>query len=547
MQDRTITRGEATTYLISNVDIYEYPNEITKHPEGTVLTIADLHGNFAKLLHILVREGVIDISPEHYNHLIKVYKYSNLLYEEKTENTNIFLNILFQHVTAAQPHLTIRYLGDDVCDRGKNDFLTILTDRVLSQLGITLEIIESNHGLEFLAQFAHGLDKGAIIAFNGDGAHQAASLYALMDDIQDNLIDVAEINDLIQNHYIPNLKLLSYCVSGDELILYSHAPINASRIRGLAESLDIIVEFSNLNGMIETIDLINSVFLKKISDGATSKAWINDFYSNQKVRNFFWGRNEIVNDDKEIFSFKVTNIHGHLGELPIDANTVKNDWKYINLDGFLGRPGEKHQVGNYYIIVSTESQCVLENSSSNTSSSSSHETSESESSESEKNESNYNDGNRYNPFYVVQSIDVYYTFIEKNSNSIFPKKDLLSAINETQQKTIEPDKKITEIFMLVNAALEKEKYYYNTSILDKNLSYKEISFFEEKKASFETEISKSITENDQLSHAKSLRSLLIMIYKEHKDSLSITVVEKVFQDWGLNALITKTNSLSGSK
>lgn len=246
------------------------------HPEGSVVTLGDLHGNAAKLLHMLVLEGVLDISKDNYDKLIQIYKKSNQEY-----NLEEFANIL-NEVKLKDPCPKLRLIGDDLADRGKNDLLTLLIFERLRILDMSVDIIASNHGVEFLKQYAYGINAPLQILYQGSYQSFGASLHGLRNDITNGKITSDRVNDIIQESYLPNTKLLSYLITDDNKIsIYSHAPINETKVNLLAKLMGVEHNGETVQNLAKTIDAINQAFSNIANDKNKLHAFFEDIYKDK--------------------------------------------------------------------------------------------------------------------------------------------------------------------------------------------------------------------------------------------------------------------------
>lgn len=352
MQTRDENRGSGEQVLRSNVNIYSYPKagEINTHPPGSVVTLGDLHGNAAKFLHMLVREGILDISESDYNKLINIYQTS-----DKNYDLNEFNNIL-QNVKLKDPCPKLRLIGDDFADRGKNDLLTLLMYEKLQALNMNVDVIASNHGMEFLKQYAYGIDGEIRILYQGVHRGFGSSLYGLRKDIKEGNISADRVNTIIQESYLPNIKLISYLINDENKIsIYSHAPINETKIRDIAELMKVDFKADTVEDLAKTIDNINQSFREITKDKNKLKSFFQSEDFN-KLDSFINDRYEDLFEDKSKRNYQVTNIHGHVGEGTLTSRPVKN-WSYSNLDNDLGKIDRpEFNTHDYLAYVSTEGQ-----------------------------------------------------------------------------------------------------------------------------------------------------------------------------------------------
>ena len=191
-----------------------------------------------------------------------------------------------------------------------------------------------------------------------------------------------EIDHIIQNHYLPRLKLLQCSMEDENSIhILSHAPVDESKLKIIANLFCVPFQHTP-EGIMQMIDKINQIFqilcrspitgdkpveLKKlaglmgvINEGQDRKAlkkmigkineypgWCFDITRNDFLESLCTipALEQFLNDRYEnlsnmnivetSISCNVTNIHGHVSEITI-PDSIKLKWKYINLDGLLG-------------------------------------------------------------------------------------------------------------------------------------------------------------------------------------------------------------------
>ena len=128
----------------ANLDVLPKGNENYPADIKNQLTIGDLHGNALKLIYFLVRQNVLVIEPENYAEIVVIYKKNELRKIDLERFNSILTNIIVQAVG------TVRLIGDEVADRGTNDYFTLKLLNMLQSKGVPVEVLISNHGVEFV-------------------------------------------------------------------------------------------------------------------------------------------------------------------------------------------------------------------------------------------------------------------------------------------------------------------------------------------------------------------------------------------------------------
>lgn len=195
--------AEQVGFVEGEVDIFKHPAKIRKlFPEEDQtrgqITVGDLHGNPMKILHLLVLHGVIEISPENYKRLAHIYqnyissdKYGGetalLLNKHKAKYSKYIRDFerIISNLSVKNKPL-IRFLGDTICDRGRNDYFFYLILDKLNQEKVPVEILKSDHDIEAIVPFEEYAQTGRIKDLQsplfGDNQH-ATSLVGLRHSI----------------------------------------------------------------------------------------------------------------------------------------------------------------------------------------------------------------------------------------------------------------------------------------------------------------------------------------------------------------------------
>jgi hypothetical protein len=142
--------GERIEYEEEEVDLSRFPTNISKLSKGDEVTIGDLHGNTIKGVWFLLKEGVIEMDVADYDALYLIYSKDITAITDK--DLNDFKRIL-KKITVTKEQVTVRFLGDIFCDRGKCDWFTLLLFKHVLSLILNLEVIFSNHDAYFISIF----------------------------------------------------------------------------------------------------------------------------------------------------------------------------------------------------------------------------------------------------------------------------------------------------------------------------------------------------------------------------------------------------------
>ncbi|MBL7481226.1 Dot/Icm T4SS effector Wip [Legionella bononiensis] len=251
--------------LISEqVDIYQFPDVCYPAKENTQITIGDLHGNSMKLMFMLVKQGITtNVTKEQYDKLTALYNKNvvDLTKQDIEEFNKIIAGITFNKTA-------ITLIGDELADRGSNDYFTLKILEKLKEQQVPVKIIISNHSIEFLqACEKYETTKHFRPPMLMDG--HADSLVNLNTLVEKGIVSAEEVLKLAQNAYKPNIKAISYSLNEDssEITLYSHSGIGLNILRGLADQFNVPYKDSSAVELAKTIDKINQKFQEHVQQG----------------------------------------------------------------------------------------------------------------------------------------------------------------------------------------------------------------------------------------------------------------------------------------
>lgn len=136
-------------FINEQVDIFQLPVLDVPHKgnTGIQITIGDLHGNAMKLMFMLVKHGIAtNINEAEYNRLVEIYKTPT---QDLTKKHLDEFNQILSKIEFSKDSL-VRLIGDELADRGNNDYFTLKILEKLNEHKVPVEIIVSNHSIEFI-------------------------------------------------------------------------------------------------------------------------------------------------------------------------------------------------------------------------------------------------------------------------------------------------------------------------------------------------------------------------------------------------------------
>lgn len=325
-------------YIKSSINIEHYPDKTLRHPfdKGAQISIGDLHGNALKLIYFLKKHGVIsNITEQTYHAFKNLY---NKAPNKITAHDLAWFNQFIQDIEVNQGG-TIRLLGDDLADRGKNDYFTLKILEKLFNHNIPVEIVLSNHSVDFIKNF----EGGSNYSHNNLPPQFVRSMLNLNFLMETGLITKTEVGNIVQNAYLPNLKALSYTLDENKqsIGIFSHAPIGLETIKSICYKFSIKYQDQSIKDLANTIDAINDIFQnnyvkrKKITQLLESET--NDrpgrIDANQSpFKHLIWNRNyaNLTRPNKHN-GYTIRYIHGH------DSREKNVPGHIYNLDNNLGK------------------------------------------------------------------------------------------------------------------------------------------------------------------------------------------------------------------
>lgn len=340
----------ATPYnglMVNEGNLKNFPQKIHEFDPGVEVTLGDLHGNALKLVYFLISNKVMELSKKDYKKLVR-------LYTLPTESLTTGDLNEFQEIINNAKYFSdqkIRFLGDDLCDRGMNDYFTLTIFKKLDQVGVPFDVVLSNHGNFFLTTYEKN-DFSFTDNPYGEGRHESLvqSMLKMGQLIEKGVVDKNEVVTALDQHYLKHIKLPGYLVDKKNKVitLYSHAPIDLEILSNLAKDLNIPFDDSNLDELVKSLEAINNQISKWIMGHTFSSHYqqLNDDHKKDDtlspIEQVLWNRDYSILNRKspEHKNYTINYVHGHDSESNV-----------FNLDNLFGK-GDKHFKGPYAVHIS---------------------------------------------------------------------------------------------------------------------------------------------------------------------------------------------------
>ncbi|OGT47939.1 MAG: hypothetical protein A3E83_08880 [Gammaproteobacteria bacterium RIFCSPHIGHO2_12_FULL_41_20] len=344
--------ARASTPVFTNAteNISSLPISTNSPVENSQITIGDLHANALKLVWFLIKEGVYTLGDEDYQALQILYdKYRppgpysgapDLAAEDLTRFNQLIAKL--QKRDSLPSGILIRLIGDELADRGANDYFILKIFEKLHHDGIGLECVFSNHGTEFIEALETSNTADDFIAFLSpldlsNQIHSLKALQRLVANSDDREGQFQKVQKLYEDHYRPHFRALSYTLSEDKqsITLYTHAPVGLDVIKACVDRLNtfadtyvfppIVYDDSTAEKLASTIDAMNSVFLDYfVKQGKMRELYRNDNKDEDITATtdpfalLMWRRDRHLRSTpeqpQEQHSYHLYFVHGHDGE-----------------------------------------------------------------------------------------------------------------------------------------------------------------------------------------------------------------------------------------
>ena len=254
----------------------------------------------------------------------------------------LFINRLEVH----RKKTLVRLIGDELADRGSNDWLTLLVLQFLYRGHVRIVILISNHGQEFVSAYESWKNRKVFEPKNDVVDEQKISFIGLKLLLEENLVTMHELTHLVQSAYLPVLRALDYSLHPEGIRIYSHAPIGLETVRHTANIMRVNYKDSTREELASVIDKINTRFARRVyeysSDKCCDTTQINapNYMTEQEreaypLAHIIWNR-WTGRDDTESarprtrHGYQVNYVHGH--------DTYQSQFAHVvNLDTACGK------------------------------------------------------------------------------------------------------------------------------------------------------------------------------------------------------------------
>ena len=359
--------GHKLIQEIVNIDIWPTPDPFT--PETVAITTGDLHANSIKFLYFLIRHGIVSLPKESYDTLVRLYRKTQ---DTITQDEFHQIPLLTEQMKMLRPLVLVRLIGDETADRGQCDYYVLLILDKLSREHQPLEILASNHGLEFIfATEAYQPQMKGLFPRYLSSLHCRSLINLNYFLTEKKWINPDLLFEMINRCYKPQILSYTFNEKTKNLAIFSHAPIDLHTIKLLAERLQAPINMSDPKGLMTTINHINTMFY----NGFVSKNKVTQLINHHAFHHGYthytqltkdssieftlWNRDyTILHRDKAsihkqfpgLSDINIDFYHGH------DSDDPTSDW---GLDASSGKciswnGHDFHQHGDHKVLIETE-------------------------------------------------------------------------------------------------------------------------------------------------------------------------------------------------
>ncbi|MFZ4076511.1 MAG: Dot/Icm T4SS effector Wip [Legionellaceae bacterium] len=317
----------------------------------TEITVGDLHSNASKFLYILVKHGFLNPTQDQYNELIRLYKQ-----KPSTKETFERFSSCLKAIPVEHRNITLRLIGDELADRGENDYFILKIYQKLSEEKIPMITLFSNHTAVFFEAYTqnHLAKEGLTI-----NKKYTPSLTNLSTSIEHQAVDFEEVKAMIETHYKKTLRLIDYSLDTKKnaITLYTHAPIGTETLPLLAARFHVPYDDTTPQALAQTIESINTAFGLHVKNNTLSTLYHGGQFDeidkgppsqDTAVLYTIWNKNYTkLKRPQHHQDYAIHFVHGHDPHDPDPSIHIKS------LDNQLGKC-EKNHIGKYEALLSDE-------------------------------------------------------------------------------------------------------------------------------------------------------------------------------------------------
>jgi hypothetical protein len=282
------------------------------------MTVGDLHGNTLKWIYVCIQNGLMTLpEPQAACYIDLCHRYARAA--DLTLQDIDDWEKLFQQATY-HPKGLWRLLGDELADRGQNDYLTLLLMRQLVKKNVKFEVMLSNHNHLALQSFDNECLRGRQYFQKG----QEQSLLHMWSMLEKPGFELQQRMALYiaEEIYKPRLKLVGYHVSIENaampvVTLFTHAPVGLETIKALAAQFSVDYQDTDVMAFTACLDHLNQVFQAVLCNRRFADYFILDSATAMQspVGQLMWARSLAPNVTltPSHKNFMVRVVHGHVG------------------------------------------------------------------------------------------------------------------------------------------------------------------------------------------------------------------------------------------
>lgn len=336
-------RTKEKTYF-TKPDLKQYPT-CSISPElleKLQVIMGDAHGDFLFVIYFLIEKGVLLLSKENYQSLVDIYYSEGELTKKDLETVQKILK-----ETKVQKVGLVRFLGDLLADRGKNDILILLLLFFLHKKGVNFKISFSNHDYMF---FFYWLLKISKIKQDEEYYGSYNRMYSL---IEKGIISIKMIQQILETAYVPYVDLFSLSFGKKiqqkaPVEYYTHGKVDFDEIKGALEECGL-PPFEGKPSLKELCEAINKINTTLRFILLNPKWFFSFFKKNSSFLKIIDSRKCKYNAEINFIDFFIKGYsHGHTSLNEEDS--LKTNITICSYDGDFGKDSRKEfsDLGSYH-------------------------------------------------------------------------------------------------------------------------------------------------------------------------------------------------------
>lgn len=218
---------------------------------------------------------------------LKAAQEEKALFEVRLQGENENLRTILQEfnefidqLEIKDKNILVRLIGDELADRGSNDYFTLRVLGLLKDNKVNVNITISNHSNDFIVAYEKLFNKEGYCSAQSIDNRQKPSFLGLTLLFDRKLVSEEDVTRLVNAAYKPCLKIIDYALDENGINLFTHAPVRFDLIEKIAHHMGVVYDDSSKEALAASIDKINTKFAQ-----AVEKNTVHEFCDVRGVEN----------------------------------------------------------------------------------------------------------------------------------------------------------------------------------------------------------------------------------------------------------------------